>query len=166
MSEAKVASELVELTGNTQATAAKTKRKPKRPAKRAATKKTPRASSEDGAATKAEDGGAKKKRVCNFKKHAKSEISGAFPDIVHTLIEEAKGGSLNHTKLLFDLGGVKEQVKEEMKHKNIPPSFVKVLMHALVEQTQGELTHEPQAATPGNQPETDVAKPEATLSSR
>jgi hypothetical protein len=157
VSKSKVASELVELIGGAQATPVKTKREPKTPAGA-------------GAETSTEEGRnpARKKRVCNFKRHAKNEISGAFPEIVHTLIEEAKGGSVNHTRLLFDLGGVKDQVKEDLKHKDkdLPPSFVEVLLHALVDQMHVEPTHEPHDPTPDNQPETLVADPEATLSSR
>jgi hypothetical protein len=84
---------------------------------------------------------AKKKRVQNFRRHAKIEISGAFPEIVHTLIDRAKEGSVNHTKLLFDIGGVKEQMKEEAKHRERAAgsaSLADLLIHEL------ERQHEPE----------------------
>lgn len=169
VSKSKVATEVIELVVGRQEAAEQAKRTPKRPAKRAAKKKAPAAA---GATATAGEGKAapKKKRVCNFKRHAKNEISGAFPEIVHTLIEEAKSGSLNHTRLLFDLGGVKDQVKEELKQKDktLPPSFADMLMHALIELStlpQGESATERHDGSPDNQPEMRMTEPEASLTS-
>jgi hypothetical protein len=49
------------------------------------------------------------KRVRNYKFHAKKELSAAFPAIVDELVSRAKKGSLTHTRLLFDIGGVKDK---------------------------------------------------------
>ena len=49
------------------------------------------------------------KRVRNYKFHAKKELSAAFPAIVDVLVSRAKKGSLTHTKLLFDIGGVRDK---------------------------------------------------------
>jgi hypothetical protein len=86
------------------------------------------------------------KGVRNLRDHAKKEIFGAFPEIVHTLIEEAKGGSVNHTKLLFDLGGVKEQAKAGSKRKGkaaASASLADLLMQEL--DRKHELEKQPEA---------------------
>lgn len=49
------------------------------------------------------------KRVRDYKRHAKKELSEAFPEIVGVLIERAKKGSLTHAKFLFEIGGVKDE---------------------------------------------------------
>ncbi len=66
----------------------------------------------------------------NFRCHAKNQISGAFSEIVHRLIEEAKGGSVNHTKLLFDIGGVKDQLRHKQKDE-AGVSFAEILRREL-----------------------------------
>jgi hypothetical protein len=63
---------------------------------------------------------AKTKRVKNYKRHAKREISVAFPTIVKTLVEQAKKGSLTHTKFLFDIGGVKDKPLSQEKREREP----------------------------------------------
>jgi len=112
----------------------------KKAADGAVAKKRPKKAASPSAEEATEPVSAKKKRVQNFRR-AKIEISGAFPEIVHTLIDRAKEGSVNHTKLLFDIGGVKEQMKEEAKHRERvagSASLADLLMHEL------ERQHEPE----------------------
>ncbi len=69
------------------------------------------------------------KRVRNYRKHAKNQLSRAFPAIVDTLVRQAKKGSLTHTKFLFELGGGKDKpVKREAAKKE--PSFITALFDA------------------------------------
>jgi hypothetical protein len=113
----------------------------KRPAKTAAKKKQPKAAGTAGGQGQEAEPAKTKKKVQNFRRHAKQEISGAFPEIVHELIDRAKAGSLDHTKLLFDIGGVKDQVKEEAKHKERvanSASLADLLLHELERQHEAE----------------------------
>lgn len=71
------------------------------------------------------------KRVRNYKKHAKRELSEAFPVIVQTLVKKAEEGSLTHAKLLFDIGGVKDAAKEDGRKRKGPnhePSLAEMLL--------------------------------------
>ena len=65
----------------------------------------------------------------HFRKRAQEEIGKNYPSIVRRLAEEATQGSVMHTKLLFDLGGVKEEVRDAGKGKRPrrPPSLGKIL---------------------------------------
>lgn len=54
----------------------------------------------------------------HFRKRAQEEIGKNYPSIVRRLAEEATQGSVLHTKLLFDLGGVKEEVREPAKEND------------------------------------------------
>ncbi|HMD20957.1 MAG TPA: hypothetical protein VKH40_11570 [Alloacidobacterium sp.] len=47
----------------------------------------------------------------HFRKKAQEEIGKSYTAIVKTLANKAARGSVQHTKLLFDLGGVKEEVQ-------------------------------------------------------
>lgn len=71
------------------------------------------------------------KRVRNYRKHAKKELSEAFPVIVQTLVKKAEEGSLTHAKLLFDIGGVKDAAKAEgrkRKSSDREPSLAEMLL--------------------------------------
>jgi hypothetical protein len=72
------------------------------------------------AATRSKKPAAKTKRVNNYKRHAKREISEAFPEIVDVLVERAKEGSLTHAKFLFDIGGVKDKPLSQEKREREP----------------------------------------------
>lgn len=47
----------------------------------------------------------------HFKKEAQDQIGKSYKKIVEKLAEEAEKGSVRHTKVLFDLGGVKEELE-------------------------------------------------------
>jgi hypothetical protein len=67
------------------------------------------------------------KRVRNYRKLAKKELSEAFPDIVDVLVERAKEGSLTHTKFLFEIGGGKDQpAKRGVRQRH--PSLAEMLL--------------------------------------
>ncbi len=63
-----------------------------------------------------------------FRKAAQDEIGKTYKQIVKTLATEAVGGSVQHTKLLFDLGGVKEEVRAASSRRRKPPSLGKLLL--------------------------------------
>src|ERR1700722_10810041 len=64
-----------------------------------------------------------------FRKAAQEEIGKTYKKIVQTLATEAIGGSVPHTKLLFDLGGVKDEVRAAGSSKRRrPPSLGKILL--------------------------------------
>jgi hypothetical protein len=63
-----------------------------------------------------------------FKKAAQDEIGKTYKQIVRALANEAVGGSVQHTKLLFDLGGVKEEVRAVSTRRRKSPSLGKLLL--------------------------------------
>jgi len=65
----------------------------------------------------------------NFRKTAQKAIGEKYIDIVEALASEAVKGSVQHTKLLFDLGGVKDEVKASATpRRRRPPSLGKILL--------------------------------------
>lgn len=93
-------------------------------------------------ATKKDDGlpeGAKKKaapkkavkRTKNCKRYAKQRVAEEWPEIVAGLVKNAKDGSYNHTKLLVEVSGIKdEEVKTARRGRS---SMVEILMKRLTE---------------------------------
>jgi hypothetical protein len=75
---------------------------------------------------KADQGKSTKPR--HFRKKAQEEIGKKYGEIVEKLAEEATKGSVQHTKLLFDLGGVKEEVEASTLKRRRPPSLGKLLL--------------------------------------
>jgi len=55
----------------------------------------------------------KKKRVRNYKRHTAKLLSEEFPDIMQTLAKKSKEGSLSHTKYLFEIARVKEDIERQ-----------------------------------------------------
>jgi len=78
------------------------------------------------------------KSVRNYKFHAKKELSAAFPAIVHELVSRAKKGSLTHTKLLFDIGGVKDKPVHR-ENQQAPFSLAQVLLDEVAKQQEQAL---------------------------
>jgi hypothetical protein len=78
------------------------------------------------------------KRVRNYKFHAKKELSAAFPAIVDELVNRAKKGSLTHTKLLFDMGGVKDKPVHR-ESQQAPFSLAQVLLDEVAKQHEQAL---------------------------
>lgn len=67
----------------------------------------------------------------NYKKTALEKISKSYNDIVDKLAEKAAEGSVRHTELLFDLGGVKEEVKASHTRTRKEPSLGKMLLEEI-----------------------------------
>lgn len=66
----------------------------------------------------------------HFRKQAQKEIGKKYQKIVQELAKKAAGGSVPHTKLLFDLGAVKEEVRAATpgKRRRRPSSLGKLLL--------------------------------------
>jgi hypothetical protein len=62
----------------------------------------------------------------HFRKKAQEEIGKKYGGIVEKLAEKATEGSVQHTKLLFELGGVREQVSSPKRRRS--PSLGKLLL--------------------------------------
>lgn len=91
-------------------------------------------------------------RVRNFKGHTKKQLSESFSKIVEAHLEEAKNGSLKHTDWLFEVGGVKQEIRAEKKGKGRDPSLASLLLLELEKQQSkgGEdgLMESPEKADP------------------
>lgn len=72
-------------------------------------------------------GKVKAPRVHNYRKFTKQKIAESFPEIVGGLVSRAKKGQLGHTRLLFDLGGVKDDLKRGASRRR-EPSLGKLLL--------------------------------------
>jgi hypothetical protein len=64
----------------------------------------------------------------HFRKKAQEEIGRKYEGIVEKLAEKATQGSVQHTKLLFELGGVKEQVQASSQRKRRALSLGEILL--------------------------------------
>lgn len=67
------------------------------------------------------------KRVRNYEGHARKIISVEFLSILEALAKKSVQGSLAHTKYLFEIGGVKEDIKRRVRAKN-EPSLAELLV--------------------------------------
>ena len=80
--------------------------------------------------------GAKKKRVRNYKRHTTKLLSEEFPDIMQTLANKSKEGSLSHTKYLFEIGGVKEDIERQGQAGE--PSLAELLLEEVRKRQRAE----------------------------
>lgn len=75
------------------------------------------------------DSGRNSVKPKHYRKKAQEEIGKSYTAIVQTLATKAAGGSVQHTKLLFDLGGVKEEVRASATaRRRRPPSLGEILL--------------------------------------
>ncbi len=85
-----------------------------------------------GSSAPEKDNSAAKKRPTkpkHFRKTAQEEIGKEYTNIVQTLAKNAAEGSVPHTKLLFDLGGVKEEVRASAStRRRRPRSLGQILL--------------------------------------
>lgn len=87
-------------------------------------------SEENQAAPEAEPSNKRITRPRQYRKKAQEAIGENYTSIVSKLAEEASTGSVQHTKLLFELGDVKGEVKaaSSQRRKKKEPSLGKLLM--------------------------------------
>ena len=88
-----------------------------------------------GAKAKGRKTSAKKRAAPkNCKKYAKTAVRKDWPEIVDTLVKSAKRGSYNHTKLLVEVSGIKDEpVEAEPEGKR--ESVAKLLLEKLMEKS-------------------------------
>jgi hypothetical protein len=68
-------------------------------------------------------------KLKHVRKTAQEEIGKRYTHILQTLAKEAAKGSVQHTKLLFDLGGVNEEVQASATaRKRRPRSLGEILL--------------------------------------
>jgi hypothetical protein len=79
----------------------------------------------------------KDKPVHNYQSHAKKVVSGNFANIMQTLAEKSAKGSLSHTKYLFEIGGVKEDIQRQGQGKG-EPSLADLLLAEMRKQKPSE----------------------------
>jgi hypothetical protein len=70
---------------------------------------------------------AKGKPVRNLRFHTKRLIAKEFSEIMESMAEKSKAGSLAHAKFLFEIGGVKEDLAQARRGK-AEPSMADLLM--------------------------------------
>jgi hypothetical protein len=61
-----------------------------------------------------------KKPVRNYQRHTKTLIAQGFSEIMEAMAQRSIEGSLAHTKFLFEIGGVKEDIERKSKDKREP----------------------------------------------
>jgi len=71
---------------------------------------------------------AKPTKPKHYRKTAQEVIEQQYRQIVTTLATEATKGSVRHTKLLFDLGGVQEEVQSASPRRRKSPSLGRLLL--------------------------------------
>ena len=78
--------------------------------------------------TKAEEVEVEVVKPRHYRKAAREEIEKTYKTIVAKLATEATNGSVRHTKLLFDLGGVQEEAEATSSKRRKSPSLGKILL--------------------------------------
>ena len=86
----------------------------------------------------------KKAKTKNCKRYAKERVTEEWPEIVKKLVTKAKTGSYNHTKLLVEVSGIKDE--EIQRARRGGSAMTKLLMKRLSEK---EVEHEtPRGSAP------------------
>jgi len=69
----------------------------------------------------ADDGGEPKvRRIRNYRRYVKNKLAARFPQILDKLVAESLAGSLAHTKFLFEIGGLGDELGAEGQEKGEP----------------------------------------------
>ena len=71
------------------------------------------------------------KRTKNCKRYAKKRVAEEWPEIVDGLVKGAKTGSYNHTKLLVEVSGIKDEESKPVRRGR--GKLTKILMKKLSE---------------------------------
>ncbi|HXB61495.1 MAG TPA: hypothetical protein VNU94_01425 [Acidobacteriaceae bacterium] len=72
-----------------------------------------------------------KKQTRNCKRYAKKRVSEEWPEIVDKLVKNAKTGSYNHTKLLVEVSGIKDEENKPVRRGR--SKLTKILLKKLSE---------------------------------
>jgi hypothetical protein len=103
-----------------------------------------------------------KKRVRNFRSYAKRRVSEDFPKIVDAMSKKSIEGSLAHTKYLFEIGGVKEEIESQTGDKHEPSLSELLIGEIKRRQTERACEEVPEAETIENRGLDDEAVSDAT----
>jgi hypothetical protein len=76
------------------------------------------------------------KRTKSCKRYAKERVSEEWPEIVKKLVTKAKTGSYNHTKLLVEVSGIKDEESRPVRrgHSKLAKILLKKLSEKEAEQ--------------------------------
>jgi hypothetical protein len=77
--------------------------------------------------------------VEEYQSHAKKVVSENFAHIVQTMAEKSAKGSLSHTKYLFEIGGVKEEIQRQGQGED-EPSLADLLLAEIRKRQTAEET--------------------------
>jgi predicted transcriptional regulator len=80
----------------------------------------------------------------HYQSHAKKVVAGNFANILDRMAKEAVEGSLSHTKYLFEIGGVKEDI--ERLGQEAEPSLVDLFHEEIRKQRAAEEARRREAA--------------------
>lgn len=81
--------------------------------------------------------------VTDFQSHTKELLTGRFANIMETMAQKAAEGSLAHTKYLFEIGGVREELQRQAQNDG-EPTLAELLL-AEVRRHRGEETSSAEA---------------------
>jgi hypothetical protein len=91
------------------------------------------------------DGGAAKEKMAlgtlkpkNCRTYTRTKVEEALPDIVERFVEEAKKGSVPHTKILTNLSGLDKAGSPQAKRRR-GPSVVRQLLDSLSRESENEV---------------------------
>ena len=76
--------------------------------------------------------------VEDYQRHTKKVVSGKFASIMKTMAERSEKGSLPHTKFLFEIGGVKEEIRRRGRG-DAEPSLADLLLAEIRKQRAIEI---------------------------
>jgi hypothetical protein len=65
--------------------------------------------------------------VTDFLSHTKGLLTEQFASILETIVDKSLEGSLPHTKYLFEIGGVKEELQRQVQN-NGEPTLAELLL--------------------------------------
>ena len=75
--------------------------------------------------------------VTDFQSYAKEVVSRQFANIMKAMAEKSAKGSLAHTKYLFEIAGVKEEIQRQGQ-SNGEPSLAEILLAEVRRQSEPE----------------------------
>jgi hypothetical protein len=81
--------------------------------------------------------------VTDFQSHTKELLTGRFANIMEAMAQKSAEGSLAHTKYLFEIGGVREELQRQSEN-NGEPTLAELLL-AEVRRHRGEETSSAEA---------------------
>lgn len=91
--------------------------------------------------------------ISEFQNHAKEILTRRFVDIMETMAQKSAEGSMPHTKYLFEIGGVKEELQRLAENEG-EPSLAEMLMAEVRRHREAEISS---PAEPARRDETEAS---------